>query len=229
MNLPGVDKIFTVEEGKGVTGQTGRKDALNGHQTCSLPIAASILCVAAGCWFLPTAPSAPGRARSAGPTPGRRCITIRTAIYAPAMCVPGASRTRSTPASLPLPTTTPRFCPTRPEEARRLAMACCRAESERGVCRVLCFHPDHSLTLAGMEVADIVRVVRSLDGGVHRPGCASGNSSCADLRKSRRHDGGQQSSSALPDLGHGTYSRRTRGRGGQPARLSPATRRLPAL
>ena len=34
-----------------------------------------------------------------------------------------------------------------------------RAESERGVCRVLCFHPDHSLTLAGMEVADIVRVV----------------------------------------------------------------------
>src|SRR5271154_5833470 len=36
-----------------------------------------------------------------------------------------------------------------------------RAESERGVCRVLCFHPDHSLTLAGMEVADIVRVVEA--------------------------------------------------------------------
>ena len=35
------------------------------------------------------------------------------------------------------------------------------AESERGVCRVLCFHPDHSLTLAGMEVADIVRVVEA--------------------------------------------------------------------
>src|ERR1700760_306435 len=36
-----------------------------------------------------------------------------------------------------------------------------RAESERGICRVLCFHPDHSLTLAGMEVADIVRVVEA--------------------------------------------------------------------
>ncbi len=36
-----------------------------------------------------------------------------------------------------------------------------RAESERGVCRVLCFHPDHSLTLAGMTVDDIVRVVEA--------------------------------------------------------------------
>jgi UDPglucose--hexose-1-phosphate uridylyltransferase len=35
------------------------------------------------------------------------------------------------------------------------------AESERGLCRVLCFHPDHSLTLAGMDVADIVRVVEA--------------------------------------------------------------------
>ena len=34
-----------------------------------------------------------------------------------------------------------------------------RAERERGRCRVVCFHPDHSLTLAGMEVADIRRVV----------------------------------------------------------------------
>jgi UDPglucose--hexose-1-phosphate uridylyltransferase len=36
-----------------------------------------------------------------------------------------------------------------------------RAETERGLCRVLCFHPDHSLTLAGMDVADIVRVVEA--------------------------------------------------------------------
>ena len=34
-----------------------------------------------------------------------------------------------------------------------------RAERERGRCRVLCFHPDHSLTLARMDVADIRRVV----------------------------------------------------------------------
>jgi UDPglucose--hexose-1-phosphate uridylyltransferase len=34
-----------------------------------------------------------------------------------------------------------------------------RAERERGICRVLCFHPDHSLTLARMEPEDIERVV----------------------------------------------------------------------
>ncbi len=33
------------------------------------------------------------------------------------------------------------------------------AEPERGRCRVLCFHPDHSLTLARMDLASIRRVV----------------------------------------------------------------------
>ncbi|MGB7189976.1 MAG: UDP-glucose--hexose-1-phosphate uridylyltransferase [Acidobacteriaceae bacterium] len=33
------------------------------------------------------------------------------------------------------------------------------AERERGRCKVICFHPDHSLTLARMELADIRRVV----------------------------------------------------------------------
>jgi UDPglucose--hexose-1-phosphate uridylyltransferase len=33
------------------------------------------------------------------------------------------------------------------------------AESESGRCRVLCFHPDHSLTIARMNVDDISRVV----------------------------------------------------------------------
>lgn len=33
------------------------------------------------------------------------------------------------------------------------------AERERGTCRVLCFHPDHSLTLPRMRLADIERVV----------------------------------------------------------------------
>lgn len=35
-----------------------------------------------------------------------------------------------------------------------------RAERERGICRVLCFHPDHGLTLPRMEQAEIERVVR---------------------------------------------------------------------
>ncbi len=34
-----------------------------------------------------------------------------------------------------------------------------RAEPEQGRCRVLCFHPDHSLTLARMELADLELVV----------------------------------------------------------------------
>lgn len=34
-----------------------------------------------------------------------------------------------------------------------------RAERERGLCRVICFHPDHDLTLARMQPRDIERVV----------------------------------------------------------------------
>ena len=33
------------------------------------------------------------------------------------------------------------------------------AEAENGRCRVLCFHPNHSLTLSQMEVGDIERVI----------------------------------------------------------------------
>lgn len=36
-----------------------------------------------------------------------------------------------------------------------------RAEVERGRCRVVCFHPDHSLTLARMETSAIRRVVHA--------------------------------------------------------------------
>jgi UDPglucose--hexose-1-phosphate uridylyltransferase len=38
------------------------------------------------------------------------------------------------------------------------------AERERGICRVLCFLPDHSLTLARMDVNDIVNVVNEWAG-----------------------------------------------------------------
>ncbi len=33
------------------------------------------------------------------------------------------------------------------------------SEPVEGICKVLCFHPDHSLTLAKMERADIRRVI----------------------------------------------------------------------
>ncbi|WP_029035927.1 UDP-glucose--hexose-1-phosphate uridylyltransferase [Salinimicrobium xinjiangense] len=35
-----------------------------------------------------------------------------------------------------------------------------KASSETGICRVVCFHPDHSLTLPLMETADIVKVIQ---------------------------------------------------------------------
>jgi UDPglucose--hexose-1-phosphate uridylyltransferase len=36
-----------------------------------------------------------------------------------------------------------------------------RAEQERGLCRVVCFHPDHSLTLSRMTLPEIVTVVET--------------------------------------------------------------------
>jgi UDPglucose--hexose-1-phosphate uridylyltransferase len=36
-----------------------------------------------------------------------------------------------------------------------------RAEGERGLCSVVCFHPNHSLTLARMEVTEILPVVKA--------------------------------------------------------------------
>ncbi|MHB1935223.1 MAG: UDP-glucose--hexose-1-phosphate uridylyltransferase [Acidobacteriaceae bacterium] len=36
-----------------------------------------------------------------------------------------------------------------------------RAERELGICRVICFHPDHDLTLARMQPQDIERVVQA--------------------------------------------------------------------
>ncbi|SDR67593.1 UDP-glucose--hexose-1-phosphate uridylyltransferase [Gramella sp. MAR_2010_147] len=35
-----------------------------------------------------------------------------------------------------------------------------RAESEKGICKVVCFSPDHSLTLPLMEVKDIAKVIK---------------------------------------------------------------------
>ena len=55
----------------------------------------------------------------------------------------------------------PALLPEAPEQAAAGADASplLISEPERGICRVLCFHPDHSLTLARMAVPDITRVV----------------------------------------------------------------------
>ncbi len=46
-----------------------------------------------------------------------------------------------------------------PQTAHHESAGLLRAETERGLCRVLCFDPDHSLTLAGMSIAAIEGVV----------------------------------------------------------------------
>jgi UDPglucose--hexose-1-phosphate uridylyltransferase len=49
--------------------------------------------------------------------------------------------------------------PDSPDPTRAGTPELLRAERERGRCRVVCFHPDHSLTLARMGVAEIRKVV----------------------------------------------------------------------
>jgi UDPglucose--hexose-1-phosphate uridylyltransferase len=67
------------------------------------------------------------------------------------------------------------------------------AAGEPGICRVVCFSPRHDLTISAMAPADLRRVV---DVWVQQYTERS-----ADFRKPRRHDGSQQSASALSDLG----------------------------
>ena len=55
------------------------------------------------------------------------------------------------------PDTTPQTFSRPPDELDGLPLL--QAESERGICRVVCFSPRHDLTLAGMEVGAIRRVV----------------------------------------------------------------------
>jgi hypothetical protein len=54
----------------------------------SIRIAAGIRCASRGCWFRRTAPSAPGRAKSARRPRPRRFPTTRSAIFAPATSGP---------------------------------------------------------------------------------------------------------------------------------------------
>jgi len=55
----------------------------------------------------------------------------------------------------------PALLPDAPEGVNTNPSPLLVAEPERGRCRVLCFHPDHSLTLARMQVADITRVIEA--------------------------------------------------------------------
>ncbi len=52
------------------------------------------------------------------------------------------------------------------------------SEPEVGRCRVICFDPDHSLTLSQMPRESIARVIATLEGRDGDPGCDSSNQLC---------------------------------------------------
>ena len=81
------------------------------------------------------------------------------------------------------------------------------AESERGICRVVCFSPRHDLTLAGMESPRSARWWRR--GSTSTPSWAHAlGAPCADLREPRRDDGREQPAPARPDLGQRAAAQR---------------------
>ena len=87
----------------------------------------------------------PGNARAGGAhTPVYEHVYVFDNDYA-ALLPAVAGSTSSGSASEDMPTASPLL----------------RGELEHGRCRVLCFHPDHSLTLARMEPADVERVVEA--------------------------------------------------------------------
>jgi UDPglucose--hexose-1-phosphate uridylyltransferase len=81
-----------------------------------------------------------------------------------------------------------------------------KAEPEAGTARVLCFHPNHSLALSSMKVDDLALVVDAWAEETAQLGVTAQDQLRGDLRESRRDDGIEPATSALPDLGDGAYS-----------------------
>ena len=74
------------------------------------------------------------------------------------------------------------------------------AESEPGICRVVCFSPRHNLTSPTWIRPICARWWTRGSSSIVELGARTGNQLRADFRKSRRHDGREQSAPALPDL-----------------------------
>ncbi len=70
----------------------------------------------------------------------------------------------------------------------------------RGLCKVLCYHPDHSLTLARMTREEIRTVVDAWTEEFKQLRALGVDRVCANLREPRRNDGREQSAPSLPDL-----------------------------
>ena len=125
----------------------------------SFRIGGGIRCGSRGCWFRRTAPSAPGRARW-----GRRQRPQAIAYDPKCYLCPGNQRAGGAvnPAYEGIFSFVNDYAallPDSPALAEAPASPLLVAEPARGLCKVLCFHPDHSLTLARMTREEIRAVV----------------------------------------------------------------------
>ena len=71
--------------------------------------------------------------------------------------------------------------PEAPAIVRENASELLRAETERGICKVLCFHPDHSPDPCRDGGGRHRACGGGVDCGIPGVGCVAGNSPCADL------------------------------------------------
>ena len=157
-----------------------------------------------------------GANRARGAT-DRAALRPRLLSLSRAIAAPTARSTRPTPRRWRLPNDFPALQREAGGEAINES-GLIVAEPERGVCqgRLLLAAPRSD---AGAHVGRRDRAGgQGLDRGVPRARRARGDPLGADLREPRRHDGGEQSASPLPDLG----DRKPAQRGGQGARRADA-------
>ena len=122
-------------------------------------IAATIRCSASGSSSLRSAPSAPGRAKPTKALTLQASPTTPPATSAPANARSGGEHNPDYKSVFAFDNDFPALLPDEPPASPANDSPLLVAEPERGRCRVLCFHPNHSLTLARMSVPDIAAVV----------------------------------------------------------------------
>ena len=105
-----------------------------------------------GCWYRRIARSGPGRARSSRPAEQRPAYDP-TCYLCPGNQRAGGVRNPAYDRTFVFANDYAALLPDTPRtwRIRTWATALLRAESERGICRVVCFSPRHDLTLAEMD------------------------------------------------------------------------------
>ena len=141
-----------------------------------------------------------GRDQQAGGQQGAG-RTIRRAIYAPATRAPEGRTIPSIRASLPLTTTFRRCLAKRSRRRSLTSLRCWSPSRSEAVAAYSCFHPNHSLTLARMDVAAIAAVVDAWASETATMGELPYIDHVQIFENRGAMMGCQQSPSALPDLG----------------------------